>query len=136
MLTTSNRVGRRAVWTDVAVETTFAAARSALRARPPALLVTSVALREYNGLHLVYLAKSIALETRSIVHTARPDTVHAGEVRAAGAFYELQGRLASALPAYLAATLPARDRRVNVGDRRGVQRPAGGRRAVDRRLAV
>src|SRR5579872_4740955 len=79
-------------WNEVVVKTTFAAARAALRARPPTLLVTPIALWEYNGLHLVYLANSLSVETRSIVHTPTPDVVHAREVRAAGAFYEIQPR--------------------------------------------
>ena len=129
----SNGRGRGTVWNDVVIKTTFAMARTALRARPPALLVTPIALREYNGLHLVYLANTLSVETRSVVYTERPDAFHAREARAAGGFYEVQARLRAALPAYLTATLPAQDRRTNLRyDRREMPRANAGRRAADR----
>src|SRR5947209_1392387 len=75
---TGKELGQALAWgpgagrNDVAVVSTFEAARAILQSRPPALLVTPVALGEYNGLHLVYLAKTIVQYTRSIVHTVLP----------------------------------------------------------------
>jgi hypothetical protein len=108
----------------------FARARIQLRNLAPQFLVTSLMLHEYNGLHLVYLAGAANLPTRSIVYHDQPDAGLAGEVQAAGAFFELQHRLPTALPVYASATLPAMDRRVVTRpDRR--QSPRGGRRITD-----
>ena len=133
----ANGRGYGGAWRDVIVKTTFATARAALRAQPPALLVTPIALQEFNGLHLVYLANTLSVDTRSVVHTPAPDPGHARDVRAAGAFYEVQSRLRAALPAYLGAALPPQDRRMNLRyDRRQNPRARGGRRAVDRYAVV
>jgi hypothetical protein len=92
-------------------------------------------LQEYNGLHLVYLAGAAGLSTRSIVYHDQVDVGLAGEVQAAGAFFELQHRLAAALPVYAAANLPPSDRRiVTRPDRR--QSPRGGRRVTDLQFAA
>jgi DNA-binding NtrC family response regulator len=108
----------------------FARARIQLRSLAPQFLVTSLTLHEYNGLHLVYLAGAADLPTRSIVYHDQLDIGLAGEVQAAGAFFELQHRLPVALPVYASATLPAMDRRiVTRPDRR--QSPRGGRRVTD-----
>ena len=116
---------------DVTLCSDFFDARSRLRAAPPALLITALRLREYNGLNLVYLAASAGLSTRSIVYTEATDTGMAREIRAAGAFYEVRRRLPVVLPAYLSAVLPPQDRRdIALYDRRHNARP-GGRRAVD-----
>jgi hypothetical protein len=101
------------------------------------LLVAPIALGEFNGLHLVYLASTLSVDTRSIVHTEAPDAGHARDVRAAGAFYEVRSRLRAALPAYVSAALPLQDRRLNLRyDRRQNPRARGGRRAVDRYAVV
>jgi hypothetical protein len=108
----------------------FLRARVQLRSLAPQFLVTALTLHEYNGLHLVYLAVAAGLPTRSIVYHDQLDIGLAGEVQAAGAFFELQYRLPVALPVYAAATLPVMDRRVVTRpDRR--QTPRGGRRVTD-----
>jgi hypothetical protein len=120
---------------DVTTCSGFARARVQLRSRVPQFLVTALALREYNGLHLVYLARAAGLPTRSIVYHDELDIGLAGEVQAAGAFFELQHRLPAALPMYAAASLPPADRRfVARPDRR--QSPRGGRRVTDLQFAL
>jgi hypothetical protein len=117
---------------DVLVETDFSKARARLRAKAPKLMVTALQLREYNGIHLVYLAVAAGLPTRSLVHTDAPDPVQAREIRQAGAFYEVRPRLSAVLPGYVAALLPPHDRRDSIQfDRRRLAR--GGRRAADPR---
>jgi DNA-binding NtrC family response regulator len=120
---------------DVAMHRDFSRARAGLRARPPALLVTALRLREYNGLQLVYFVAAVGLPTRSLVYTDTADPVQAREVQAAGAFYEVRSRLPVTLPAYVWARLPPRDRRDRIeNDRRRFAR--GGRRAADQHVAV
>jgi DNA-binding NtrC family response regulator len=117
---------------DLDVRADFPAARARLHAQPPRLLVTALRLREYNGLHLVYLAARAGLPTRSVVYTHVPDPAAALETRTAGAFYEVRSQLALSLPSYITAALPAADRRGGISfDRR--QLPRGGRRAYDQR---
>jgi hypothetical protein len=112
---------------DVHVCREFSAARDRLLNRPPDLLVTNVRLQEYNGLHLVHLAKP---HTRCIVYSPHEDLVLAREVQAAGAFYERAMRLSRALPGYVQAELPVHDRRdIGLLDRRRF--PRGGRRSSD-----
>jgi DNA-binding NtrC family response regulator len=113
---------------DVVASSSFQQARVVLRERPPDLLVTNLRLAAYNGLHLVLIATA---GTRSVVYsTADFDRILALEAQRHGAFYELGARVHTALPAYLNAVLPARDRRdVIMVDRRSVSR--GGRRAPD-----
>jgi DNA-binding NtrC family response regulator len=113
---------------DVEVCADFTAARSRLIARPPDLLITNLRLQEYNGLHLVHLAKP---QTRCIVYSTHDDPVLAREVQAAGAFYERPMRLARALSGYVQGVLPPTDRRnASLVDRRRF--PRGGRRSADR----
>jgi DNA-binding NtrC family response regulator len=114
----------------VTVQTAFNKARAELRARPPSLLITNLELREYNGLHLVYLAQAVGLETRTVVYTGNHDAGQAREVRGAGAFYDILPRVRAALPAYVAATLPPVDRRVSPRFERRII-PRGGRRVAD-----
>ena len=123
-------------YVDVTTCSAFARARTQLRGLKPQLLVTALALREYNGLHLVYLAGAASLTTRSIVYCNQLDVGLAAEIQSAGAFFELQHRLTAALPLYAAAmTLPPSDRRtVTRPDRR--HRPRGGRRVTDVQLAA
>jgi hypothetical protein len=57
---------------DLDVRADFPAARARLHAQPPQLLVTALRLREYNGLHLVYLAARAGLrilDTILVSHT-------------------------------------------------------------------
>ena len=116
---------------DVSAVANFSRARSQLKEQRPALLVTALQLRKYNGLHLVHVAKEAELPTRCVVHTDAVDPLYAREVRELGAFYETRVRLPVVLPSYVAAVLPPRDRRETLNfDRRHFSR--GGRRAADR----
>jgi ActR/RegA family two-component response regulator len=125
-------VGSLPASVDLDVRADFPAARARLHAQPPRLLVTALRLREYNGLHLVYLAARAGLPTRSVVYTDDPDRAAAVESRTAGAFYEVRPQLTLSLPAYIAAALPPSDRRDGIRfDRRKL--PRGGRRAYDQR---
>ena len=106
----------------------FHTARGFLRVAPPNLLVTNARLREYNGLHLALLAGRGP--TRCIVYAWDADPVLIRRVREAGAFYEDPVRLPFAVASYVAADLPARDRRTRAAtDRR--QHFRGGRRSTD-----
>jgi DNA-binding NtrC family response regulator len=119
----------------VTVSVDFHAARQHLMAAPPGLLVTHFRLREYNGLHLVYLVAALDLPTRSVVYTDTDDPGTGRAIQAAGAFYETRVRVTLTLPAYLSGRLPPSDRRqVEYHDRRRTSR--GGRRATDRGLAT
>ena len=98
---------------------------------PPDLLVTNLLVRgSVEGLQLAYLAASIKNATRSIVYSDYADKRIADEIQRAGAFFETPTRLVFALPAYVEAKLPQRDRRdAHRADRRTLFR--GGRRASD-----
>jgi ActR/RegA family two-component response regulator len=115
---------------NVTISSTFEDARRRLLFQAPHLLVTNLRLDAYNGLHLVYLAAVTSSVTRSIVYTDPYDAAFAGEVQAAGAFYERPDALTYVLDAYVRATLPRRDRRspARVSRRRVLR---GGRRAID-----
>jgi len=114
---------------EVEVFSEFASARARLlSSEAPDLLVTNLRLQAYNGLHLVHMAGP---HTRCVVYSTYDDLVLAREVQAAGAFYERSNRVSRALPAYVHAALPSRDRRnITALDRREV--PRGGRRSTDR----
>ena len=107
----SDLAGRLRPFAEVTTCSGFSRARVQLRGLVPQFLITALALREYNGLHLVYLAGAAGLPTRSIVYHDQLDVGLAGEVQAAGAFFELQHRLPVALPVYAAASLPPADQR-------------------------
>jgi DNA-binding NtrC family response regulator len=114
------------------VETTadFPTARARLFAWPPDLVVTNLRLGAFNGLHLAYLLASGDWPSRAVVYSESVDVSLAQEARRAGAFWEFRRRLPYALPAYLDADLPARDRRDPLKpDRRSAFRR--GRRASD-----
>jgi hypothetical protein len=132
--TTTATLGRL-LWADAAVtvRADFHAAQEHLVAFPPGLLVTHFRLREYNGLHLVYLAAALDLPTRSVVYTDTDDPGAGHAIHTAGAFYETRVRLTLTLSGYLSGRLPPSDRReVKYHDRRREFR--GGLRATDRRL--
>jgi DNA-binding NtrC family response regulator len=131
----SDLAGRLRPLADVTTCSAFTRARAQLSHLKPQLLVTALALREYNGLHLVYLASAADLQTRSIVYCNKLDVGLAAEIQAAGAFFELQHRLTAALPVYTAAmALPASDRRTVTRPDRRIS-PRGGRRATDLQIA-
>ena len=116
----------------------FPSARTHLKTAAYDLLVTALRLREYNGLHLVYLANVAGAvgasdRLRAIVYDEAPDPNVATEVQRAGAFYEIAPRIAVTLPAFLPANLPDVDRRAPaMFDRR--QSVRGGRRLWDRNM--
>jgi ActR/RegA family two-component response regulator len=116
---------------DVHRQTAFAPARAELLVTSFAFLITNLRLRDYNGLHLVYLAVAAERPTRAIVYTAEYDLAAAREVQRAGAFYETREGLTQAMAAYLKGTLPGRDcRNPTLRDRRTPGR-VGGRRGWD-----
>jgi DNA-binding NtrC family response regulator len=111
----------------------FRSARLQLETTPYDLIVTDARLSEYNGLHLVYLAKFAHASVRAIVYDREGDLGVAADVHHAGAFFESAPRLLVTLPSYIAAPLPQTDRRAPVSfDRRSL--PRGGRRLWDRHL--
>lgn len=108
----------------------FPTARKQLQAQPYDWLVTNIRLGSHNGLHLAYLVMAGQLQTRVLVYGDRPDMALAREASDAGAFFESRECVHRTLAAYLAATLPPKDRRDHEkADRRTVNR--GGRRCVD-----
>ena len=112
------------------VADSFAEARANLDAEL-GVLVTSLKLGEYNGIHLVHLARQYNPGVVCIVF-GEDDHRLGFEVQRAGAFYEWRESVAFALPRYVAAlgTLPVTDRRnPEVSDRRVTFR--GGRRVTD-----
>ena len=113
----------------------FVAARESLRRNPPDLLVTNVRLREYNGLHLAFIASAMGRRARCVVFLDAIDLVVARDAREAGAFFETRDRLKYALPSYLFGALPDFDRRdASNRDRRRAFR--GGRRSTDVTMLV
>jgi DNA-binding NtrC family response regulator len=109
----------------------FPVARTRLRSTVYDLLVTNVRLKDYNGLHLVYLVKLGGAPVHAVVYGNETDLGLASEVRRAGAFYEVAERLPITLPTYISAALPPADRRTSTSfDRRTF--PRGGRRRWDR----
>jgi DNA-binding NtrC family response regulator len=115
---------------EVVGETQFEAARERLRSQHPAVVVTNMRLRAFNGIHLAYLAKMDQTRTRVIVYDVDLDRVLAREAQRAGAFFERQQRIPYSLVMYLTAQLPDRDRRdPTILDRRVEFR--GGRRSTD-----
>lgn len=76
---------------DGTSRTDFLSARARLNSLRPSLLVTTLGLREYNGLHLVHFAASAGTRTRSIVYLNQDDVGSARDLQS-GAFYELQNR--------------------------------------------
>jgi CheY-like chemotaxis protein len=115
---------------DVDVCIDFATARTRLVEEPYDLLVTALRLGEFNGLHLVHVARALRLPTAAVVFDTNFDQYLASMVQSAGAFYEHSHRVAAAAPTYLTAALPPRDRRdARVFERRSP--PRGGRRRAD-----
>jgi DNA-binding NtrC family response regulator len=112
----------------------FHSARARLNATAYDLIVTAARLREYNGIHLVYIARNAHQPTNAIVYDEQIDPGFAAEVLRARAFYEIAQRLPVSLSAYIDASLPMTDRRTPaIADRR--LRPRGGRRKWDRHIS-
>jgi DNA-binding NtrC family response regulator len=110
--------------------TTFPAARRQLVTQAYDRLITNLRLQAHNGLHLVYLARSRAMNTRAIVYTHNLEVALAHEVQESGAFYESLERLRQSIGGYLQHDLPASDRRdPTFTSRRATFR--GGRRYLD-----
>jgi DNA-binding NtrC family response regulator len=113
----------------------FQTARTQLSATRPDALVTNLRLHDYNGLHLVLLARASNRWSRCVVHTNRPDSYLIREAQEIGAFFERTDRLPQAISGYLLSNLPERDRRnPERFDRRTAFR--GGRRAIDQPVHV
>jgi DNA-binding NtrC family response regulator len=120
---------------EVEFTSEFAVARKRLLQSPPDILATNLRLGAYNGLHLVYLARTTTPKSRAIVYSSYLDLPLIEEAQSIGAFFEPLQRLQFALPAYVRALLPARDRRSPlVIDRRKLFR--GGRRSADISVAT
>jgi DNA-binding NtrC family response regulator len=109
---------------------TFPIARACLMLNEYTCLITNLRLEAYNGLHLVYIMRSRAGTTRSIVYTQERDVQLARDVQQAGAFYESLERVAHVLPAYFQASLPPIDRRDPSALTRRISF-RGGRRSAD-----
>jgi DNA-binding NtrC family response regulator len=115
--------------------TAFSLARTRLVSNQYDRLVTNLRLEAHNGLHLVYLARSRALQTRCIVYTDVPELALAQEVQESGAFYESRDRLQQGIRAYIESDLPPSDRRhPSFVPRRAAFR--GGRRHSDQPVHV
>ena len=114
---------------DVRRCATFHEAREQLQRTPPDLLVSNLRLREYNGLHLVYLTTIAPVHTRAIVYTIQLEPVLATDVLRAGAFYDTADCLEISLRTYLGTPLPPSDRRDP--RRREVRTSRTGRRLTD-----
>jgi DNA-binding LytR/AlgR family response regulator len=113
---------------------TFTAARARLETTRFDLVVASLRLGPYNGIHLAHIARLIDVPPHVVVHSDEQDVAAATDVQRACALYERTERLVFALPAYLRGTLPPMDRRDPMrSDRRRIVR--GGRRAWDNHLA-
>jgi len=115
---------------DVTAHTDFSAARQQLLSAPPRFVVTNVRLGDFNGIHLVYIARRVSETFRALVYADRHDDVLAREAQRAGAFYERQQFIPVVLDRFLKAVLPSSDRRnAALTERRTSFR--GGRRATD-----
>ena len=110
-------------------------ARTQLRGLEPQFLVTALALREYNGLHLVYLAGAADLPTRSIVYCDSSTSASPPKSRRPARSSNCSTGWPRPFRLYASAiALPASDRRiVTRPDRR--HSPRGGRRVTDLQIA-
>jgi two-component system response regulator RegA len=69
---------------------TFAEARAQITSRPIAALVTDIRLGEFNGLHLMQLARSLQPHARLVVFSGFADPVLEAEAEMAGATWLLK----------------------------------------------
>jgi DNA-binding NtrC family response regulator len=116
---------------DVDGTSDFATARAHLFSKRYDWLVTETRLGDFNGLHLVHLARASGLPIRSLVYADRQDVFIFQEAQRAGAFYEFRDRVDRALPVHLLAALPPHDRRSAVTPDRRAAPFRGGRRCTD-----
>jgi len=108
----------------------FQTGRRKLLQEEPNLLVTNLCLREFNGLHLAYLAASSGLKTRCVAYANVHIPALAREAQSAGAFYERLSHLPFVPRCYAFRALPPADRRdPGVIERRHTFR--GGRRVPE-----
>jgi DNA-binding NtrC family response regulator len=88
---------------------TFAEARAQLTARSIAALITDIRLEEFNGLHLVQLARSLQPHARLIVFSGYADPVLEAEAEVAGASWLLKPLDLEQLGEHLAGLSPAHE---------------------------
>src|SRR5262245_346564 len=111
------------------LRTTFEEARIDIAAWAPAMVVTSLRLGAFNGVHLVYLAKMANPAVTCVVYDEGESALGLDAQRA-GAFFEPRRFLPFSLSQYLTSMLPPSDRRdVMRPDRRA--RFRGGRRSTE-----
>jgi DNA-binding NtrC family response regulator len=127
------RLSEVAATTGWAVTTSggFHEARRAIAAAEYPLIVTSIKLGAFNGIHLIYLAKRANPHAICVAYSSHDDAGLGLDAQQAGAFYERSLFLPFSLTGYISSALPDIDRRdVRYVDRRTAFR--GGRRASDR----
>ena len=125
----------------VAVVTDFADAKNRVTTEPPDLLVTEVRLGPFNGLHLVFAAKSVKPALAAIVVGSAEDLALSGEAERAGATFLLglpsDGDLSGALWRMLHASGFVEVERRHTSDRRQMFRGDDlYGRLEDKRLAI
>jgi DNA-binding NtrC family response regulator len=89
---------------DVTARSSFAEAREFLLHHAPDLIATDVRLREYNGLHLVLLARAQRPDVIAFVYSAHSDAALLAEVEACGAVFVDRQAASGALVAALGAS--------------------------------
>ena len=72
---------------DVTARSSFAEAREYLLHHSPDVVATDVRLREYNGLHLVLLARAQRPDVMAFVYSAHSDAALLAEAAACGAVF-------------------------------------------------
>ena len=85
---------------------TFAEARTQIMSRPIAALITDIRLEEFNGLHLVQLARSLQPHARLVVFSGFADPVLEAEAEMAGATWLLKPIHLDQLGEHLAGLSP------------------------------
>jgi DNA-binding response OmpR family regulator len=123
----------------------FAPARRAISSEPPAVLVTTLKLGEYNGLHLVLRAKATAPRTATLVTVSASDDGFKKDVQQIGATLITNPITSGDLVAAVLRTLFRTDATVAIEppfERRVAERrqtdiaPGAERRAGDRRRTL
>jgi DNA-binding NtrC family response regulator len=112
---------------QVTATDTFAQARAALNAAPPAILITTVRLGSYNGLHLVLRSTASNPGLAVLVTSPTDDPVLRADAEAMGATFIVKPVSTADLLAALLRTLHDPDRKP--------LRPPFERRASERRIA-